>query len=245
MCLAATSRISFFETKAGFFLISSPYQVCWRIFWYNPRPQGIIGHKYTFEFFRPKTTCFCMEPKGSLKTTFPVRESGCFSRSGHSPTYRRVTQKWSDVPDLPSLFVFLKSDPKQNARSLSTPVSDPVFHALSHGSLSFALHGSFFNHFLIGGNSSTANQNHWNKWLLELPWRRKCLLPCERTLKVGLETGVKSDLAFCLGPFTKKQTVPFIWLFKILQRDQLHLKVSCFFFLQWFFFKFLIFMKVF
>ena len=134
MCLAATSRISFFETKAGFFLISSPYQVCWRIFWYNPRPQGINGHKYTFEFFRPKTTCFCMEPKGSLKTTFPVRESGCFSRSGHSPTYRRVTQKWSDVPDL-----------------------------------------------------------------------------------------------------------PFIWLFKILQRDQLHPKISCFFFLQWFFsyFKFL------
>ena len=49
------------------------------------------------------------------------------------------------------LFVFLKSDPKQNARSLLTPVSDPAFHALSHGSLSFALHGSFLNHFLIGG----------------------------------------------------------------------------------------------
>ena len=58
-----------------------------------------------------------------------------------------------------SLFVFLKSDPKQNARSLLTPVSDPAFHALSHSSLSFALHGSFFNHFLIGQNSSTANQN--------------------------------------------------------------------------------------
>ena len=58
-----------------------------------------------------------------------------------------------------SLFVFLKSDLKQNARSLLTPVSDPAFHALSHGSLSFALHGSFFNHFLIGQNSSTANQN--------------------------------------------------------------------------------------
>ena len=58
-----------------------------------------------------------------------------------------------------ALFVFLKSDLKQNARSLLTPVSDPDFHALSHGSLSFALHGSFFNHFLIGQNSSTANQN--------------------------------------------------------------------------------------
>ena len=59
-----------------------------------------------------------------------------------------------------ALFVYMKSDPKQNARSLLTPVSDPAFHALSHGSLSFALHGSFFNRFLIGQNSSTANQNH-------------------------------------------------------------------------------------
>ena len=32
----------------------------------------------------------------------------------------------------------------------------------------------------------------------------ECLLPCERAYKVGLETGVKSDLAFCLGPFTEK-----------------------------------------
>ena len=44
-------------------------------------------------------------------------------------------------------------------RPLLTPVSDPPFHALSHGSLSFALHGSFFNRFLIGQNSSTTNQN--------------------------------------------------------------------------------------
>ena len=43
-------------------------------------------------------------------------------------------------------------------------------------SLAFALHGSFLNHFLIGQNSSTANQNLWNKRLLELPWR----LPCKR-----------------------------------------------------------------
>ena len=50
----------------------------------------------------------------------------------------------------PSLFVFSLSDPKQNARSLLTPVSGTVFYALSHGSLAFALHGSFFNHLLIG-----------------------------------------------------------------------------------------------
>ena len=66
-------------------------------------------------------------------------------------------------------FVFSISDPPKNARSLLTPVSDPAFQALSHGCLSFALHGSFLNHFLIGQNSSTANQNLRNKWLLELP----------------------------------------------------------------------------
>ena len=58
-----------------------------------------------------------------------------------------------------ALFVFSLSDPKQNARSLLTPVSGTVFNALPHGSFGFALHGSFFNHLLIGRKSSTANQN--------------------------------------------------------------------------------------
>ena len=49
------------------------------------------------------------------------------------------------------LFVFSINGPKQNARSLLTPVAGTVFYAaLSHGSLGFALHGSFFNHLLIG-----------------------------------------------------------------------------------------------
>ena len=43
-----------------------------------------------------------------------------------------------------SLFVFSINDPEQNARSLLTPVFDPAFHALSHGSLGFSFHGSFF-----------------------------------------------------------------------------------------------------
>ena len=64
------------------------------------------------------------------------------------------------------LFVFSLSDPKQNARSLLTSVSGTVVYALSHGTLSFALHGSFFNHLLIGWKSSTANQSLWNRWLL-------------------------------------------------------------------------------
>jgi len=55
------------------------------------------------------------------------------------------------------LFVFLIVGPKQNAGSLLTPVSGTVFYALSHDALGFALHGSSFNHFLIGANSSAAN----------------------------------------------------------------------------------------
>ena len=44
------------------------------------------------------------------------------------------------------LFVLSIVDPKQNAGSLLTHVSDAVFYALSHGTLGFDLHGSFNNH---------------------------------------------------------------------------------------------------
>ena len=44
-----------------------------------------------------------------------------------------------------SLFVFFDKLPKQNARSLLTPVSDPAFYALPHGSKHFLLHGSSNN----------------------------------------------------------------------------------------------------
>ena len=67
------------------------------------------------------------------------------------------------------MFVFSIDGPKQNATSLLTPVSNIVFYALSSGTLGFALHGSSLNHFLIGGNSSTANQILSCKWLLKLP----------------------------------------------------------------------------
>ena len=45
-----------------------------------------------------------------------------------------------------ALFVFSIDGPKQNAGSLLTPVSNIVLYALSHGTLSFAFHGSFNNH---------------------------------------------------------------------------------------------------
>ena len=64
----------------------------------------------------------------------------------------------AETRDHCSLFVFLMVGPKQNAGSHLTPISDTIFDALSHGTLGFDLHGSFLNHFLIGGNSSTANQ---------------------------------------------------------------------------------------
>ena len=49
-----------------------------------------------------------------------------------------------------ALFVFSIGGPKQNVKSFLTPVSELLFYALLHGSLGFAFHGSFFNHFLIG-----------------------------------------------------------------------------------------------
>ena len=40
------------------------------------------------------------------------------------------------------------------------------------------------------------------KWFTELPWRAK--LETERAKKSILETGVKCDVAFCLGSSIKK-----------------------------------------
>ena len=102
------------------------------------------------------------------------------------------------------LFVFSIGGPKQNVKSFLTPVSESVLYALSRGSLGFAFHGSFFNHFLIGWFSSTANKNLWNRRLIRLPWRTKCRLPCERAWKTVPETRVKSDFTFCLRPPIEK-----------------------------------------
>ena len=59
-------------------------------------------------------------------------------------------QKHISVVIVASLFVFSIGGPKQNVKSFLTSVSESVFYALSHGSLGSALHGTFFNHFLIG-----------------------------------------------------------------------------------------------
>ena len=68
--------------------------------------------------------------------------------------YQQDELHWTAVITLSgvakSLFVFSIGGSKQNVKSFWTPVSETVFYALSHGSLGFALHGSFFNHLLIG-----------------------------------------------------------------------------------------------
>ena len=42
------------------------------------------------------------------------------------------------------------------------------------------------------------------KWFTELPWRAKPRVPLERASKTILETGVKSDVTFCLWPSIEK-----------------------------------------
>ena len=104
----------------------------------------------------------------------------------------------------PCTVCFLIGDPKQNVNSFMTPFSDSVFYALSHGSLGFAFHGSFFNHSLIGQNSSIANKNLCIVRLIGLPWRTKPRLPCERALKTESEKGAINEFTFCLGSPVKK-----------------------------------------
>ena len=88
-----------------------------------------------------------------------------------------------------------------------TPVSDPTCYALSYCRLNFAICCSFLNHFLIGKKCSIANQKLWNRQLLEVPCHGEQnvgYLHCEKTCKSVSETGVMSNLAFCLGPFIEK-----------------------------------------
>ena len=112
---------------------------------------------------------------------------------------------WNCLKEFHNLCLYLSmGGSEQNVKSFWTPVSESIIYALSHGSLGLALHGSFFNHFLIGWFSSTANKNLWNKRLIRLPWRTKCRLPCERAWKTVSETCVKSEFTFCLRPPIEK-----------------------------------------
>ena len=69
----------------------------------------------------------------------------------------------------PTLFVFSIGGVKQNVNSLLTPVSGTVFHALSHGSLHFVLHGSLINCLFQRFLLAVEENQPIKKWLKKLP----------------------------------------------------------------------------
>ena len=79
-----------------------------------------------------------------------------------------------------ALFVFSIGGLKQNVKSLLTPVSGTVFHALSHGSLHFVLHGSLINRLFQLFLLAVEENQPIRKWLKKLPWKAKPRLPRER-----------------------------------------------------------------
>ena len=102
------------------------------------------------------------------------------------------------------LFVFSINGLKQNARSLLAPFSDTDSYPLLHGSLHFVLHGSSNNRLFQRFWLAVEDFQPIRRWLKKLPWRAKPRLPCERAWITVPETGVKSDLAFCLGSLNEK-----------------------------------------
>ena len=91
-----------------------------------------------------------------------------------------------------------KSGCKQKCTQFLTLFSGTVFHALSHGVIRFAWSVSPRNHFLIGGNSQTANQKLLLSWFSKPTLRAKWISPCERAWKTVSESGVRSCVHFCL-----------------------------------------------
>ena len=61
----------------------------------------------------------------------------------------------------------------KNVNSLLTHVSYTVFHALSHGSLHFVLHGSLINRLFQRFLLAVEENQPIKKWLKKLPWRAK------------------------------------------------------------------------
>ena len=78
-----------------------------------------------------------------------------------------------------------------------TPVSEPVFNALSDGTNHFAPYGSLNNHHLIGGNSTESQSEGPLYWFGRLPWRVKRKVPSDRALNTESETDFKSHIPFC------------------------------------------------
>ena len=98
-----------------------------------------------------------------IRFTKIAKNENCYSRKGSS-----------------ALFASSMGGLKQNVNSILTHVPDTVFHALSHGSLHFVLHGSLVNRLFQRILLAVEENQPIKKWLKKLPWRAKPRLPCER-----------------------------------------------------------------
>ena len=121
-----------------------------------------------------------------------------------SPTQ---SQNYDSNCKVSSLFVFQNDDSQQNVNYFLTPVFNSVFNALSHGTLCFALHGSSNIHFLIGWNSSTANQNISIYWFLSYHGEKKERYRAKEHKKLCWKLRSKMSLHFVGGHHSEKQIV--------------------------------------
>ena len=106
---------------------------------------------------------------------------------------------------LKKLFVFTINGPKQNARSLLTPVSDTDFYALLHSSQHVVIHGSPNNYLFQWFWRFSANKKMFKK-SYHGEQNQGYYVKEHKTVS---ETGVKSDLASCLGSPNEKTNSEF------------------------------------
>ena len=92
------------------------------------------------------------------------------------------------------------SDLKQKCTQFLTPFSGTVFNALSLGVIHFVRSVSLRNRFLVGWNSSTANQKTSISRFVKLTLQSKWITPCERASKTVPENGVGNCVHLCLWP---------------------------------------------
>ena len=92
---------------------------------------------------------------------------------------------------------------KQKVNSILTHVSDTVFHALSHGSLHFVLHGSLITAYIKDSDFLLKKINQSKNCLKSYHGEQNQGNHVKEP-KAGSGTGVKSDLAFCLGSLIEK-----------------------------------------
>ena len=72
------------------------------------------------------------------------------------------------------------------------------FHVLSHGVIHFVRSVSMRKRFLVGWNSSTANQKTSISRFLKLTLRTKWIVPCERAWQTVLKKGGRNCVQLCL-----------------------------------------------